>query len=140
MYPATHEIHSGQGHTDDRSHIDDSDWTLKLIQMTITSMMDRAVSEIMCAVQIQDLGAKIDQAIEKTIRLLRIAMTSVSAGWEMVIAGMIETPTISRVLCNHIACGCYGLPVSYSLEAEGILTKIVWSNLVRYMGHAWANV
>lgn len=94
----------------------------------------------MCAVQIPDMGAKIDQAIEKTIRLLRIAVTNVSAGWEMVVAGMIGTPTISRVLCNHIVFGCYGLPISYSLEAEGILSKIVWSNLVRYMGHAWANI
>lgn len=106
----------------------------------MASIMDPAISETMCAVQIQDFDAKIDQAIEKTIRLLRIAVTNAAAGWEMVIAGMIGTPTISRVLCNHIVFGCYGLPVSYSFEAEGIFSKIVWSNFVRYMGHAWANI
>ncbi|KAG8162513.1 hypothetical protein KVR01_008278 [Diaporthe batatas] len=118
----------------------DPESTLKLIQMTMTSVIDPVISETMCAVQIQDVDAKIDQAIEKTIRLLRIAVTNVSAGWEVVIAGLIGTPTISRVLCNHIVFGCYGLPASYSLEAEAILSRIVWSNLVRYMGHAWVNI
>lgn len=106
----------------------------------MATIVDPAISETMCAVQIQDFDAKIDQAIENTVRLLRIAVTNATANWEMVIASMIGTPTISRVLCNHIVFGCYGLPPSYSLEAEAIFSKIVWSNLVPYMGHAWANV
>lgn len=106
----------------------------------MASIVDPAVSETMCAVQIQDFDAKIDQAIENTIRLLRIAVTNAAANAEMAIASMIGTPTISRVLCNHIVFGCYGLPPSYSFEAEGIFSKIVWSNLGRYMGHAWINV
>lgn len=33
-----------------------------------------------------------------------------------------------------------GLPVPYSLEAEGIFSKIVWSNFIRYMSHSWATI
>lgn len=104
------------------------------------SVSDPTISETMCAVQIQDVDAKIDQAIEKTIRLLRIAVTNAAVGFEVLIAGMIGTPTISRVLCNHIVFGCYGLPMSYSLKAEEIFSKIVWSNYTGYMCYVWANI
>lgn len=105
----------------------------------MTSITDPSLSEAMCAVQVQDMDAKIDQAIEHTLGLLRVTITNAALGSELGVVGMISTPIVSRLLCNRIVYGCYELPHSYSLTAEEVLGKIVWSNLAQYMRYAWAN-
>lgn len=118
---------------------DDRDSILKLVQVTRASIADPAISQALCAVQIQDTDAKIEQAIEQTLQLLRVAVSNAAMGSELGLVGMISTPTISRILCSRIVYGSYGLPHAYSLEAEKLLGQIVWSHLAQYMRYAWAN-
>lgn len=110
------------------------------MQVTTASLTDPTASETLCAKQKLDLDAKIDQAIDKTLSMLRSAVTNASVGFSLGIAGMIGTPTVSRVLCNQIVFGCYGMPHEHSVETEQFLSKIVWSNLGPYLGMTFASL
>lgn len=110
------------------------------MQVTTASLTDPTVSETLCANQKLDLDAKIDRAVDKTLSMLRSAMTIASVGFSVGIAGMIGTPTMSRVLCDQIVFGCYGLPHQRSIETEQFLSKIVWSNLGPYLGMTFASL
>lgn len=47
---------------------------------------------------------------------------------------------MSRVLCDQIVFGCYGLPRARSIETEMFLSQIVWSNLGPYLGMTFASL
>ncbi|KAK1506565.1 uncharacterized protein CCOS01_16424 [Colletotrichum costaricense] len=78
--------------------INDEDSIKGLISMATASFHEIVVSEAICAAHIPDIEAKIDQAIEKTLRLLR---TAVPAARILGAGTFVATPTVSRCLCQN---------------------------------------
>lgn len=111
-----------------------------MVQITTGSLADPLVSETICANQKLDLDAKIDLAVDKTLSMLRSVVINATVGGPVGIAGMVGTPTMSRVLCDQIVFGCYGMPYKLSIEMEHFLSKIVWSNIGRYLGMTFASL
>ncbi|KAG7038260.1 peptidoglycan binding domain protein [Colletotrichum scovillei] len=109
---------------------DDGDSIKGLIRMTMASFNDIVVSEAMCAAQVQDIEAKIEQAIEKTLKLLRTAVTAASF---LGVGTIVATPTVSRCLCQEIAHGCFGIPEARVADIDTILGNVVWKNLLPFM-------
>ncbi|KAI3548662.1 hypothetical protein CABS01_11755 [Colletotrichum abscissum] len=65
---------SGQTLVEENFHAIWPLWLVRWKSMATASSHDIAVSEAICAAHIPDIEAKIDQAIEKTLRLLRTAV------------------------------------------------------------------
>ncbi|OHE92277.1 hypothetical protein CORC01_12446 [Colletotrichum orchidophilum] len=115
---------------------DDQESIKSLIHLTMGSFNDTVVTEAMCAAQIPDVEAKIDQAVEKTLKILRTAVAAASAGFGTGIISSMTTPTIARILCREIAHGCFGLPEAGIAEMDTILASVVWKNLAPFMAQS----
>ncbi|OBR11669.1 Peptidoglycan binding domain protein [Colletotrichum higginsianum IMI 349063] len=105
----------------------------ELIRKTTGSFGDAVTSEAMIAAQIPDVDAKIDQAVEKTLRLLRTAVNTASLGAGLGLTSYVATPSISRHLCHEIAHGCFGMPAAKVDEVNSVLSRLVWANLSSFM-------
>ncbi|KAK1638557.1 hypothetical protein BDP81DRAFT_316147, partial [Colletotrichum phormii] len=115
---------------------DDQQSIKALIHLTMGSFNDSVISEAMCAAQIPDVEAKIDQAVEKTLKILRTAVAAASAGLGTGIISSMTTPTLARILCREIAQGCFGLPEASIAEMDTILASVVWKNLAPFMAQS----
>ncbi|ETS80105.1 hypothetical protein PFICI_07634 [Pestalotiopsis fici W106-1] len=107
-----------------------------LIQTTVAAIGHTFVTDGMIAAQIQDLEAKIDLAIEKTLQFLRRAIINSTAGAGLVFSSAIGTPTIARLLCNEIVTNCYGIPEYMANKVEGLLNKIVGRNTLIFLAQS----
>ncbi|KAL1877881.1 hypothetical protein Daus18300_002234 [Diaporthe australafricana] len=104
-----------------------------LIHITKSSFNDTEVSEAMCAAQVPDIDAKIDQAVERTLKFLRATVAAAGAGVGTGVISTMTTPTISRILCTEIACQCFGIPKANISDINTILTDVVCKNLAPFM-------
>lgn len=112
---------------------DDKESTTALTHATITSLSSLAAIEGLTAGQIGDVDIKIDQAIEQSLNLLRVAVHTAAWGSGLAITSTISTPSISRSLCEKIAVGCFGLPKSIMDKMTYLLDSVVWNNLASFM-------
>ena len=111
-----------------RRILDDPDSVNTLVKTTMRSLNDTAAFEALCAAQVIDIDIKIDQAIDKTIKLLQ--EPSKKAYFKSTIN---STTNSSRSLCNAIAIGCFGLSTAKALEIEKIVSSVVWANMVPFL-------
>ncbi|KAF6817605.1 hypothetical protein CSOJ01_02315 [Colletotrichum sojae] len=112
---------------------DDQDSIKALIQMTVESFSSPIVSEAMVAAQVPDIDAKVDQAIEKTLKLLRATVATAGIGFGTGVISTMTTPTISKMLCQEIAHGSFGIPKASIDSIDSVLSGVVWRNLAPFM-------
>ncbi|KAF6825807.1 hypothetical protein CMUS01_09690 [Colletotrichum musicola] len=112
---------------------DDEASIRSLIRLTMESLNDPEASDAICRAQVLDINAKIDLAVESTLRLLKAVIASATAGESFVMANMISTPTISGIICDEIALGCFGIPKANILGLDAILAGVVWKDLAPFM-------
>ncbi|KAF4806787.1 hypothetical protein CGCSCA5_v014065 [Colletotrichum siamense] len=112
---------------------DDQDSIKGLIQMTMESFSSPIVSEAMVAAQVPDIDAKMDQAIEKTLTLLRATVAAAGIGLGTGVVSAMTTPTISKLLCQEIAHGSFGIPKASIGDINDMLSGVVWRNLAPFM-------
>ncbi|KAF4422794.1 Uncharacterized protein CFRS1_v001321 [Colletotrichum fructicola] len=112
---------------------DDQDSIKALIQMTMESFSSPIVSEAMVAAQVPDIDAKMDQAIEKTLKLLRATVAAAGIGLGTGVVSAMTTPTISKLLCQEIAHGSFGIPKASIGDINDVLSGVVWRNLAPFM-------
>ncbi|KAI1124449.1 hypothetical protein F5Y10DRAFT_29489 [Nemania abortiva] len=109
---------------------DDSEGIRKLIGSTLDLIADERVRVFCVAAQVVDVEQKIDQAITEVMRLgthaIRAAMVPLPA------SGLIGTPTVSRILCEHVI-QCFGFPKATPEAVDGIMSKVVMKNLRSFM-------
>lgn len=91
---------------------------------------DDRVKLFCVAAQVLDVNKKIDSAITECMRLgkhaIRTAMVPIP------LSGMIGTPTVSRIICEHVL-QCFGFPKALPDEVEEIMSRIVLGNLKQFM-------
>jgi hypothetical protein len=77
-----------------------------------------------------DVEQKIDSALTECMRLgthaIRTSMVPLP------FSGMIGTPTVSRILCEHVL-QCFGFPKAAPEEVEEIMSRVVMKNLRNFM-------
>ncbi|KAI0191051.1 hypothetical protein F4808DRAFT_397969 [Astrocystis sublimbata] len=109
---------------------DDSEGIRKLISDTVDLIVDERVRVFCVAAQVVDVEQKIDQAITEVMRLgahaIRTAMVPLPA------SGLIGTPTVSRILCEHVI-QCFGFPKATPEAVEEIMSQVVMKNLKTFM-------
>ncbi|TGJ76591.1 hypothetical protein E0Z10_g10867 [Xylaria hypoxylon] len=109
---------------------DDGEGIRKLIGDTLDLIADERVRVFCVAAQVVDVEQKIDQAITEVMRLgahaIRTAMVPLPA------SGLIGTPTVSRILCEHVI-QCFGFPKAAPEAVEEIMSKVVMKNLKSFM-------
>ncbi|KAI1353999.1 hypothetical protein F5Y01DRAFT_34828 [Xylaria sp. FL0043] len=109
---------------------DDGEGIRKLIGDTLDLIADERVRVFCVAAQVVDVEQKIDQAITEVMRLgthaIRTAMVPLPA------SGLIGTPTVSRILCEHVI-QCFGFPKATPEAVEEIMSKVVMKNLRSFM-------
>nr|XP_036577730.1 uncharacterized protein CTRU02_12250 [Colletotrichum truncatum]KAF6784789.1 hypothetical protein CTRU02_12250 [Colletotrichum truncatum] len=115
---------------------DDPESIKTLINLTRGFFSSPEVSEAMCAAQVPDVDAKIEQAVEKTLTFLKATITAAGAGLGTGVISAATTPTISKILCKEIAQGCFGLPEAILDDINTVLARVVWSNLGPFMAQA----
>lgn len=91
---------------------------------------DERVRIFCVAAQVVDVEHKIEAAITECMRLgthaIRTAMVPLP------FSGMIGTPTVSRILCEHVL-QCFGFPKALPEAVEDIMSRIVMQNLKQFM-------
>ncbi|KAI0190700.1 hypothetical protein EV127DRAFT_78705 [Xylaria flabelliformis] len=109
---------------------DDGEGIRKLIGDTLDLITDERVRVFCVAAQVVDVEQKIDQAITEVMRLgthaIRTAMVPLPA------SGLIGTPTVSRILCEHVI-QCFGFPKTTPEAVEEIMSTVVMKNLKEFM-------
>ncbi|KAI1145345.1 hypothetical protein F4825DRAFT_444147 [Nemania diffusa] len=109
---------------------DDNEGIRKLISDTSDLIADERVRVFCVAAQVVDVKQKIDQAITEVMRLgthaIRTAMVPLPA------SGLIGTPTVSRILCEHVI-QCFGFPKAAPEAVEEIMSKVVMKSLKSFM-------
>ncbi|KAI1362465.1 hypothetical protein F5Y08DRAFT_312192 [Xylaria arbuscula] len=109
---------------------DDNDGIRKLIGDTVDLIADERVRVFCVAAQVVDVEQKIDLAITEVMRLgahaIRTAMVPLPA------SGLIGTPTVSRILCEHVI-QCFGFPKATPEAVEEIMSQVVMKNLKGFM-------
>lgn len=97
---------------------------------TLDMITDERVRIFAVAAQVVDVEHKIDSAITECMRLgthaIRTAMVPLP------FSGMIGTPTVSRILCEHVL-QCFGFPKAMPEAVEDIMSRIVMGNLKQFM-------
>ena len=77
-----------------------------------------------------DVEQKIDSALTECMRLgthaIRTAMVPLPC------SGIIGTPTVSRILCEHVL-QCFGFPKAAPEEVDEIMSRVVMGNLRQFM-------
>ncbi|KIV98906.1 hypothetical protein, variant [Verruconis gallopava] len=109
---------------------DDDDGIRALLNQTLDLITDERVRLFCVAAQVMDVEQKIDSAITECMRLgthaIRTAMVPLP------FSGMIGTPTVSRIICEHIL-QCFGFPKAAPEEIEDIMSRVVMGNLKNFM-------
>ncbi|KAF7532595.1 hypothetical protein G7054_g7829 [Neopestalotiopsis clavispora] len=130
-------VFAGRESKDDSfSQLYDARSIKELIQTTIAAIGHTFVTDGMIGAQIQDLEAKIDLAIEKTLMFLRRAIINAAVGAGLVFSSAVGVPTIARLLCNEIVTNCYGISEHMAKKAEGLLNKVVGINTAAFLAHS----
>lgn len=110
--------------------IDDDAGVRNLLRQTLDLIADDRVRLFCVAAQVVDVNQKIDSAITECMRLgthaIRTAMVPLP------FSGMIGTPTVSRIICEHVL-QCFGFPKALPEEVEEIMSRIVIGNLKQFM-------
>ncbi|KAK2774827.1 peptidoglycan binding domain protein [Colletotrichum kahawae] len=73
------------------------------------------------------------QAIEKTLKLLRATVAAAEIGLGTGVVSAMTTPTISKLLCQEIAHGSFGIPKASIGDINDVLSGVVWRNLAPFM-------
>ncbi|KAL1615001.1 hypothetical protein SLS54_009342 [Diplodia seriata] len=101
-----------------------------LVRCTIDEIADDSIYKRLVAAQVCDVQPKIDSAIDDTVRLLGHAVRSTASPIPFTTG--VVVPTVSRILCDKII-RCFGFPKISAEYVDGIMNKVVWSNLARFM-------
>lgn len=109
---------------------DDDSGVKKLLNQTLELIADERVRLFCVAAQVVNVEQKIDAAITECMRLgvhaARTAMVPLPC------SGMIGTPTVSRILCEHVL-QCFGFPKAMPQTVEEIMSRVVFGNLRQFM-------
>jgi hypothetical protein len=101
-----------------------------LLTKTLEMIVDDRVRLFCVAAQIVDVEKKIDSAINECMRLGTHAIRT--SMLPLPLTGMVSTPTISRIIVEHILL-CFGFPKAVPSEVEEVMTRIVLGNLRKYL-------
>jgi hypothetical protein len=91
---------------------------------------DERVRLFCVAAQVVDVEKKIDLAVAECMRLGTHAIRT--SMMPLPLTGMVSTPTISRVICEHVLL-CFGFPKTVPAEVDEVMTRIVLGNLKQYL-------
>lgn len=109
---------------------DDDSGVRTLLNQTLELIADERVRIFCVAAQVMDVEQKIDSAITECMRLgthaIRTAMVPLP------FSGMIGTPTVSRLICEHVLQN-FGFPKAAPEEIDEIMSRVVMGNLKSYM-------
>ncbi|KAF7561120.1 hypothetical protein G7046_g3046 [Stylonectria norvegica] len=109
---------------------DDDVGVKDLLSQTLGLIADERVRLFCVAAQVVDVDQKINSAITECMRLGTHAIRT--AAVPLPFSGMIGTPTVSRLICEHVL-QCFGFPKTAPVEVEKIMTSIVMGNLKNFM-------
>lgn len=101
-----------------------------LLSQTLGLIADERVRLFCVAAQVVDVEQKINSAITECMRLGTHAIRT--AAVPLPFTGLIGTPTVSRLICEHVL-QCFGFPKATPIEVEEIMSSIVMGNLKTFM-------
>jgi hypothetical protein len=101
-----------------------------LTKLTVDSIDDPRTSEALTAAQVSDMDAKIDQAVDKVLNILRQPAPHKK---EKKRRRKSSTMTTSRQLCRDIATGCFGLSEAKAKEIEAVVGRIIWPKFESFL-------
>ncbi|KAH7136237.1 hypothetical protein EDB81DRAFT_77274 [Dactylonectria macrodidyma] len=101
-----------------------------LLSQTLGLIVDERVRLFCVAAQVVDVEQKINSAITECMRLGTHAIRT--AAVPLPCSGMIGTPTVSRLICEHVL-QCFGFPKATPEEIEQIMSDVVMGNLKTFM-------
>jgi glutaredoxin-related protein len=114
----------------DMGKTDDDSGVRTLLNQTLEMIADERVRLFCVAAQVMDVEQKIDSAITECMRLgthaIRTAMVPLP------FSGMIGTPTVSRIICEHVL-QCFGFPKAAPEAVEEIMSRVVMGNMKSFM-------
>ncbi|KPA38251.1 hypothetical protein FLAG1_08911 [Fusarium langsethiae] len=102
----------------------------ELLSQTLGLIVDERVRLFCVAAQVVDVEQKINSAITECMRLGTHAIRT--AAVPLPCSGMIGTPTVSRLICEHVL-QCFGFPKTAPAEIEQIMSDIVLKNFKQFM-------
>ncbi|RGP76694.1 hypothetical protein FLONG3_5134 [Fusarium longipes] len=102
----------------------------ELLSQTLDLIVDERVRLFCVAAQVVDVEQKINSAITECMRLGTHAIRT--AAVPLPCSGMIGTPTVSRLICEHVL-QCFGFPKAAPAEIEKIMTDIVLGHFKEFM-------
>ncbi|KAH7253297.1 hypothetical protein B0J15DRAFT_526615 [Fusarium solani] len=105
---------------------DDDAGIKDLLSQTIGLIADERVRLFCVAAQVVDVEQKINSAITECMRLGTHAVRT--AAVPLPFTGMIGTPTVSRLICEHVL-QCFGFPKTTPAEVEKIMSDVVMGNM-----------
>lgn len=114
---------------------DDQQSIRSLVNRTIDEIADDSVYMSLIAAQVCDVQPKVELAINETVRLLGHAIKTIYAASPLLFTSEVVAPTVSRILCDRII-RCFGFPKVQAQYVDGIMNKVVWSNLGKFMAQS----
>ncbi|KAK0622203.1 hypothetical protein DIS24_g11290 [Lasiodiplodia hormozganensis] len=108
-----------------------------LVNRTVDEIADDSVYMSLIAAQVCDVQPKVELAINETIRFLGHAIRTMYVASPALIGAGVVAPTVSRLLCNRII-RCFGFPKIEAKYVDDIMSKVVWSNLAKFMTQTFA--
>ncbi|RSL74498.1 hypothetical protein CEP51_011548 [Fusarium floridanum] len=105
---------------------DDDAGIKDLLSQTLGLIVDERVRLFCVAAQVVDVEQKINSAITECMRLGTHAVRT--AAVPLPFTGMIGTPTVSRLICEHVL-QCFGFPKTTPAEVEKIMSDVVMGNM-----------
>ncbi|KAK4936879.1 hypothetical protein LTR10_022336 [Elasticomyces elasticus] len=109
---------------------DDTQGIRKLLHSTLELIVDDRVRVFAVAAQVVDVEQKIDSALTECMRLATHAVRTAMVPLPM--SGLIGTPTVARILCEHVL-QCFGFPKVLPDAVEEIMTRVVFLHLKAFM-------
>lgn len=111
-------------------NLDDDAGVKDLLSQTLDLIVDERVRLFCVAAQVVDVEQKINSAITECMRLGTHAIRT--AAVPLPLSGMIGTPTVSRLICEHVL-QCFGFPKAAPEEVEQIMRDIVMVHFKKFM-------
>lgn len=109
---------------------DDDAGVRALLNQTLDLIADERVRLFCVAAQVMDVTQKIDSAITECMRLSTHAIRTAMV--PLPFSGMIGTPTVSRIICEHVL-QCFGFPKAAPEEIDEVMSRVVMGNLKSFM-------
>ncbi|KAJ2978323.1 hypothetical protein NUW58_g7534 [Xylaria curta] len=109
---------------------DDDTGIRKLLSESLDLISDDRVRVFCVAAQVVDVEQKIDQVVTEVMRLATHAARTAMVPFPA--AGIIGTPTVSRILVEHVL-QCFGFPRAKPEAVEKIMSEIVMKHLQSFM-------